>query len=981
MYAERVDLFACFYSWRNSKGADMKKLTERLQGNLKDYRPIPFWSWNDDLQPEELVRQIRDMKDKGIGGFFMHARGGLKTEYLGEKWFECIKACIEESKKIDMNAWSYDENGWPSGFAGMKLLEDPANLENYLGREVTDKFDEKADAVYFLDGTTLKRVFKPCGEGTYVNVTVCTNPSVVDILDKNIVRKFIDLTHEVYFKECGADFGTFMKGFFTDEPQYYRWDTAYSKVLIPYFKQEYGIELWDEIGKLFVECDGAYAFRYKYWNALHKFFIESFAKQIFDWCEEHGCQLTGHGVEESAMFAQMWCCGGIMDFYEYEHIPGIDWLGRRITNELMPKQIGSACEQLGKKHVLTETFALCGWDVTPTELKRIAEWQYVNGVNLMCAHLSPYSIRGQRKRDYPLNYSEHNSWHEKFRLFNDYFSYLGYLLAESENRVDTLIIHPIKSAYLTYDRRNDWASVRELDESFEKLIETYGEDNIPHHYGDENLMKRHASVKNGKMRVGKCEYKYVVLPWIKTLDRSTYALIKEFLAQGGKLVMENGKPEYLEGEPYAFDDLVATATKDDIKADLEYRVETQSKTIRSAYRTGEFGTFLYVANIGEQPADAKLTLNSKYPVLFDLESLEKKPLTIVDGKVQLHLDFGGSAVIFESDEPYQAPDAKENKEIDLSGEWKVLSSTDNSLTIDKAMVSLDGVNYSRNAYVMAIFNDLINKRYVGKIYLKYQFTVKEIPSRIYLESEQMSIISCSVNGKKIEFDGQGSLDRSFITANLAGLLKVGVNEILYEIDFYQSEHVYFVLSDVTPEKESLKNCLSYDTELESIYVRGDFGVYADDIKEVEPNVMLSEGEYYIAKAYSAILPDNFTTQGYLFFAGKITIEKDLTITKDASLLYLSGRRAVVDVLVDGKFVKTLIFQDKLDLSAFADGKKHTVRLIVYSGNRNIYGPHHFFQYEPLGVSPYTFDFTGAWKDDYKCDHYRENYSFVKFSIK
>ena len=772
-----------------------------------------------------------------------------------------------------------------------------------------------------------------------------------------------------------------MKGFFTDEPQYYRWDTAYSKVLIDYFKEEYGIELWDEIGKLFIECDGAYSFRYKYWNALHKFFIESFAKQIYDWCEEHGCQLTGHAVEESTMFAQMWCCGGVMDFYEYEHIPGIDWLGRALSTELMPKQIGSACEQLGKKHVLTETFACCGWDATPIELKRIAEWQYVNGVNLMCTHLSPYSNKGQRKRDYPLHYSEHNSWHDKFRIFNDYFTYLGYMLAESKNRVNTLIIHPIKSAYLTYDRRRDGESVKDLESSFHSLIESYGEKNIPHHYGDENLMKRHASVSGGKMRVGNYEYKYVVLPFIKSLDKSTYALIQEFLAQGGKLVMEHGKPEYLEGEPYAFDDLVATATIGDVTADLEYRIETESTTIRSAYRTGDFGTFLYVVNIGYEDVDTKITLNSKYPVLFDLQSLEKKPLVLEDGKINLHLEAGSSAVIFESDEPYAPKTLEKNDQIDVSGEWKVISSADNNLTIDKAQVSLDGVNYSRNAYVMAIFNDLIKKQHLGKIYLKYSFKVKEIPQRIYLESEQMSIISCTINGKKLEFTGKGSLDQSFITADLAGLVKVGVNEIIYEIDFYQSEHVYFVLSDVTPEKESLKNCLSYDTELESIYIRGDFGVYDDGIKADGDLVLLTEGEHYIASKKTVLTPENFTTQGYLFFAGKLTIEKDIVIEKGASLLRIDGRRAVVDVLVDGKAVRTLMFENSVDLAEFADGKAHTVRLVVYASNRNLLGPHHFFIPEPTSVSPYTFDLTGAWKDDYTCEHYKERYAFVKLSIK
>ena len=72
----------------------MDKLTKKLKGNLRDYRPIPFWSWNDDLKLDELVRQIDVMKENGIGGFFMHARGGLKTEYLSDRWFECINACV-----------------------------------------------------------------------------------------------------------------------------------------------------------------------------------------------------------------------------------------------------------------------------------------------------------------------------------------------------------------------------------------------------------------------------------------------------------------------------------------------------------------------------------------------------------------------------------------------------------------------------------------------------------------------------------------------------------------------------------------------------------------------------------------------------------------------------------------------------------------------------------------------------------------------
>ena len=88
--------------------------------NFKDipnkYRPVPFWSWNDKLNTEETKLQIEKMAQVGIGGFFMHARGGLQTEYMSKEWFDNISASLYEAEELDMLAWGYDENGWPSGF-------------------------------------------------------------------------------------------------------------------------------------------------------------------------------------------------------------------------------------------------------------------------------------------------------------------------------------------------------------------------------------------------------------------------------------------------------------------------------------------------------------------------------------------------------------------------------------------------------------------------------------------------------------------------------------------------------------------------------------------------------------------------------------------------------------------------------------------------------------------------------------------------
>ena len=164
---------------------------ERLQQNLVDYQSIPFWSWNDKLEPEELRRQIRAMKKAGIGGFFMHARGGLMTEYLGEDWFTATAACIDEAEKQGMHAWCYDENGWPSGFAGMKLLENRENWEHYIVCETKAAFDPNAMAVYAVENNHIRRLQAGESAKEYLCLYDRQNSSVVDILNPDIVAQFL----------------------------------------------------------------------------------------------------------------------------------------------------------------------------------------------------------------------------------------------------------------------------------------------------------------------------------------------------------------------------------------------------------------------------------------------------------------------------------------------------------------------------------------------------------------------------------------------------------------------------------------------------------------------------------------------------------------------------------------------------------------------------------------------------------------------
>ena len=181
---------------KGSDGWNMFQLIRKLEENLTEYQSIPFWSWNDRLKTDVLVEQIDWMKESGIGGFFMHARGGLRTPYMSEEWMQCVDTCIEAAKERGMQAWIYDENGWPSGFAGGKLLEKEENRDAHITHTI-GAYDASAWLTYSVAGDELKRITEQT-DGECLNLYLHISPSTADILNGEVVDQFIKETHEKY---------------------------------------------------------------------------------------------------------------------------------------------------------------------------------------------------------------------------------------------------------------------------------------------------------------------------------------------------------------------------------------------------------------------------------------------------------------------------------------------------------------------------------------------------------------------------------------------------------------------------------------------------------------------------------------------------------------------------------------------------------------------------------------------------------------
>ena len=112
-----------------------------------NYEPIPFWFYNDNFDAEEIVTQLNCMKENGIRAFFLHVRDGVVDEGYGtELFFNNVKFIVEQAKERNIKVWLYDEDSYPSGNLGGKIVIDRPELQANALKVVKVNVDENGIA-------------------------------------------------------------------------------------------------------------------------------------------------------------------------------------------------------------------------------------------------------------------------------------------------------------------------------------------------------------------------------------------------------------------------------------------------------------------------------------------------------------------------------------------------------------------------------------------------------------------------------------------------------------------------------------------------------------------------------------------------------------------------------------------------------------------------------------------------------------------
>ena len=920
----------------------MKNILQALKTcDTGRYKPIPFWSINSKLDKKEIIRQIDEMNSYGLGGFVFHARTGLMTEYLSEEWFDCVKTALDEAKRLKMSVWIYDENGWPSGFVSGKLLAKEENRAAYLTYKISDDYDENAYAVYEYTEQNGARLLKKKEiiKGKYHNVYKEYSDSYTDILNPDVTEQFIKETHEKYYERFSDRFGKELVGFFTDEPQYYRYATPISAVTEREFFNKYHADVKEGLLYLFIQEEKGYPFRIKYYNLMNELYCENFYKKLMCWCESKGCLLTGHTVEETYLSTQMWGSADAATSYLYEHIPAIDNLEKSLTAEISAKLVGSIAAQSGKKTVCTETFGVSGYSTTPKQLKLIADKQYVYGVNMMIQHLYNYSLAGQGKIDCPPSFGRTMPWVSGYHEFNGYFEKLGYIIANSKESAPVAVITPMESVYLDYIRADEAEAKKNVDDPFWDTLIKLRNAGVSYHFVDEKVLEKLGRVKDGTLIVGNRVYDAVVVANCREIKSNTYSLLKDYLNGRGKLCVSGDLPKYVDGVKMETD-IVANYSVEDLPKPICFNAD---KTISYTYRTFNGFNYLFIVNENDAPVTVKTeTAFSRVDLINGKGYRAKKE----------HIIPAGSSLFLEENGKYTEEFTNGKEELILLPEYK--SSDDNNLTVEQVTVVKDN-GETLTGYVYGVFETVIKSGYEGN--LKVQFRFESDKDRtIILTREKQDIRGARFNGVPLDNFTDAEEDVNFEYTKLRA--KKGENVYEYDINFtvLRKAAEIFYKKDVP---ESILNCTTYHTGMEQIYIGGDFDVDGYSLKE---KAQKNAGD--------------LSEQGYGNFYG--AVKYMVEVKKPVKNAYVKpiGNYSQCVLNIGDKRYRCMMEEGVL-ISELPAGE---IEVECYSTLRNRIGPFHFgYPYDDR-VSPMCFTMFSLWQNVKENKFFYEPKRVVPFGL-
>ncbi len=537
----------------------------------------PFWFWNDRLSADEIRRQVKEMADKGVRGFFIHNRQGLQQPYLAETFFEMVDVAVAAAEEHDLYVHLYDEYPYPSGIAGgevvlgspeyaaTRLLQrtyqiegghvrlvlpkgkvlscvafpaqdgqidwtQPRDLSNQIGMVLTTESYRRTGLTQY----NRKRYFasepRPMLEVTLPEQPYRLYLSIqyelthfkywdksVDVLNPDAMTAFINLTHERYRKRYADKFGTRILSIFTDEIE-----PDWSSRIPNAFETAYGYRLEDELPALHDESHPDHLrVSHDLYRLTYRMFCESYEAPVSAWCRTHNIAYSGE--KPPLRLSQL----------RYADIPGCDPGHTKAGAKLdmlkgvirsNARAVASAGYFYGKAATLCECYHSLGWSATLQDAKYIADGLLLMGISMLVPHGFFYSTHALKKHDAPPSFFFQMPFWPLFGQLSKHIEWIQELFADTYIDAGILVVDPSSGLPTPQDR-----------ETYSDLLWCLMKQHLDFHIVDTDILES-GRIEGGSIFLKDIAANLVIVPPMPVIEKPLRQWLARYEDAGGKVI-------------------------------------------------------------------------------------------------------------------------------------------------------------------------------------------------------------------------------------------------------------------------------------------------------------------------------------------------------------------------------------------------------------------------------------------------------------
>lgn len=554
-----------------------------------DSRIMMRWWWfGSAVKKAELEREMRFMKEGGIGGFEVQAVypllpddptiGHKNLTFLSDEFLDSLRFVSAKSRELGLRMDLTLGSGWPYGgpsvpvsdAAGMlrservRVEEKTRRLplpnltagEKFIAaflartreqsvdpttvRELTEMRDGAVwlpadlkganEVLFFISGRTGMQVKRPGigGEGYVLNH-----------MDRAAADSYLRNVGDRLMQAFGADKPY---AIFCDSLEVYNQD--WTTDLLEEFRRRRGYDLRPHLPALVADAGPkTEEIRHDWGRTLTELLNERFLAPMQAWSKRNRTlfRIQDYGVPAAVISSNAYA-----DLPEGE---GPQWKVLRAS-----RWASSASHIYGRPVTSSETWTWLHSPVfraTPLDVKAEADLHFLQGINQLIGHGWPYTpeyVEYPGWRFYAAGvYNEKNPWWIVMPDLARYLQRMSYLMRQGQPANDVALYLPNSDAWAHFSagRVHLIEIQRELigPDVIAKTLEAgYDLD-----FFDDGALEQVGRVEGNSLALGRNRYRVVVLPGVERVPLSTLRRLEEFVRGGGILVATRRLPELVPG--------------------------------------------------------------------------------------------------------------------------------------------------------------------------------------------------------------------------------------------------------------------------------------------------------------------------------------------------------------------------------------------------------------------------------------------------